>query len=141
MPEVLHEFLRVVPGVDDAVVLPEELIARIARDLTELVVRIGDAAVHVGDRDDRRVIERAFEIRQLPFVGRCHASSVDILAGWPLRHCSSWTTKRWCAGRCVNVSSMRATRAARRGPPRKASPERPAWTLSCSTSSCPTATG
>jgi len=84
VPEVLHELLRVIPGVDDAVVLPEELIARIARDLAELVVRITDAAVHVGDGHDRRMIERALEIGELAVFAQSHRISIDILDGWLL---------------------------------------------------------
>ncbi len=75
--------LRVVPRVDDAVVLPEELVPRIPGDLTELVVGVRDSAVHVGNRHDGRVIERTLEVGELPIVISVHTVSMDILAKWP----------------------------------------------------------
>ena len=38
-------------------ILPEELLARVLRNLAELVVDVGDRAALVGRRDDRRLIE------------------------------------------------------------------------------------
>lgn len=59
---VADEFRRVITGVDDAVVLPEQLLARILRDLAELVVDVGDPSVLVGDGDDARLIDRVLQI-------------------------------------------------------------------------------
>ena len=69
------ELLRVVAGVDDPVVLADQLLARVPRDLAELVVDVGDAAPDVGGRDDRRVIERALEVGELLGVVR-HAAGI-----------------------------------------------------------------
>ena len=64
-PQVAHELVGVQARVDDPVVLAEELLAGIARNLTELVVDVGDPARHVGGRDDGGVVERPFQIGEL----------------------------------------------------------------------------
>src|SRR5687767_15662536 len=66
-PEIADELLRVKPRVDDAMILSEQLLPRILRDLAELVVRVVDDAALIGDRDDRRLIEgetHLFEARK-----------------------------------------------------------------------------
>jgi hypothetical protein len=55
----------VIVRVDDTVVLTEKLVASVARDLTESVVDVGDTARDIGYGHDSRVVERAFEIREL----------------------------------------------------------------------------
>ena len=57
-PDGVVERGRVLAGLDDAVVLPQQLVARIAADLAELVVDVGDAARRVGDTDDGMVVQR-----------------------------------------------------------------------------------
>ena len=64
-PQVPKEIRSVIPGVDDAMVLAEELLARVLRDLAELVVDRGDGAAEVGRRDDRRLIERELHVAEL----------------------------------------------------------------------------
>src|SRR5688572_9235675 len=46
-PQVLHELLRMVAGVDDAVILAQKLLSIVLVDLAELVIYIGDSAVLV----------------------------------------------------------------------------------------------
>ena len=57
VPQVANELLRVIGGVDEAVVLPEQLLARVPRDLAELVVDVRDDAPMIRRRDDRRLVE------------------------------------------------------------------------------------
>ena len=63
-PEIAYELLRVITGVDDAMVLPEQFCARVAGDLTELVVDVVDHAALIRDGDNRRLIERELQVRQ-----------------------------------------------------------------------------
>ena len=51
-PQVADEFLRVIAGVDDAVVLAQQFFSRILRDRTELVVHERDPAARIGDGHD-----------------------------------------------------------------------------------------
>ena len=60
-------------------ILADQLLPRVTGDLAELVVDVRDPAGDVGDRDDRRVIERPLEIGQLSRVAERHHSSPDIL--------------------------------------------------------------
>ena len=71
-PERAEEGGRVVPGVDDAVVLAEQLRAGVLGDRAELFVDVGDPPLRVGDRDDRVRVERSLEIGELaePFRRR-----------------------------------------------------------------------
>ena len=52
-------------GVDDAMVLPDQLAARVLRDLAKLVVGVGDDAAVIGAGDDRRLVERVAHLLQL----------------------------------------------------------------------------
>ena len=45
-------------------VAPDQLVARVAGDLAELVVDVRDGAVPVGDGDDRRLVEREAQVFQ-----------------------------------------------------------------------------
>ena len=56
-PQVAHEFLRVVPGIDDAMVLAEEFISCVLGDIAELVVRVRDDPSPIRCRDDGRLIQ------------------------------------------------------------------------------------
>ena len=49
-PEVVEELFGMMAGIDDAVILTEELAAAVFGDLAELVVDVGDPAARVGDR-------------------------------------------------------------------------------------------
>jgi hypothetical protein len=62
----------VVSGIDDPVVTTEQFLARVLRDLTELVVDVGDPAGNVGGRDDRGMVDGTFEIGELIEIGYCH---------------------------------------------------------------------
>ena len=52
-------------GVQDAMVLAQQRLARILGNLAELVVGVPDDALDVRDRDDRRLIQRVSQILQL----------------------------------------------------------------------------
>ena len=92
-PELADELLRVIGGVDDPVILPDQLVARIPGDLAELVVDVGDPAGDVGGGDDGRVIERALEVGEL-LHDRC---STARRSGGRARDgsCPSWLSLRW----------------------------------------------
>ena len=64
-PEVPHELLRVVAGVQDPVVGAEELVALVLRDLAEAVVHVGDDALHVRDGDDAGLVDRVLQVGEL----------------------------------------------------------------------------
>ena len=55
---LLEEFFRMVAGVEDAVVLPNQLIFGKFADTAELVVDIGDRAPDVGYGHDGMLVER-----------------------------------------------------------------------------------
>ena len=65
LPELPDELLRVVAGVDDAVVLPEQLLAGVLRDLAELVVDVVDDPALVRPRDDRGLVEGVDDVVEL----------------------------------------------------------------------------
>jgi len=69
-PEIAHELLRVIVRVDDAVVLADQFVARIPGNLAKLVVDISDDPRDVGDRHDRRVVQRAFQVLEARCI--CH---------------------------------------------------------------------
>ncbi len=54
---VLKEFFGVVAGVEDAVIVADQLFARILADGAELFVYIGDGALHIGDGHDRVLVQ------------------------------------------------------------------------------------
>ena len=64
-PEVANEFLRMETGVDDAVILAQQFLARIFRDRAELVVRVGYRAARIGDGDDGVLVKRRPQVRDL----------------------------------------------------------------------------
>jgi len=49
-------------GVDDSVILPEQLAAAELRDLAELVVDLRDDAALIGNGDNRGLIERIADL-------------------------------------------------------------------------------
>jgi hypothetical protein len=57
---------RQMSRVDDAVVLAEELLPGVLRDLAELVVHVGDDPALVGDGDDRGLVERVADLLEEP---------------------------------------------------------------------------
>ena len=63
-PQVSDELFWVVSGVNDAVVLTEQLFTRILGDLAELIVDIINNAALIGDSHNCRFIKREFDIRQ-----------------------------------------------------------------------------
>ncbi len=66
VPQLAKELFGVIPGVDDPMVLTEQLAPRVLRDLAELVVDIGDPPGHVGRGDDRRLVQGELEVCQVP---------------------------------------------------------------------------
>ena len=54
-----------VAGVEDAVVLPDQLLARVLADGAEFVVHIRNRALHIGYRHDGVLIESKFLVGQL----------------------------------------------------------------------------
>ena len=76
VPQAADVVLRVIRRVDEAMVLPEELLARILGDLTELVVDVGDDALLVRRRHDRRLIQRMLDVLRPP-----HRSSQRVIGG------------------------------------------------------------
>jgi len=63
-PQIADEVLRVIAGIDDAVILPDQLLARVAGYLHELVVDVRDPTGDVGRGHDRGVIDGAFQVRE-----------------------------------------------------------------------------
>src|SRR5262245_37000667 len=63
-PQIADIGLRVVARVDDAVILAEQLLARVLRDVAELVVDVRDDAAMIRRRDDRRLIEGIADLVQ-----------------------------------------------------------------------------
>ena len=58
-------------GIEDAMVLAQELCPGMSRDLTELVVGVGDHTGGIGDGHDGMFVERGPHIPQLT-TGRSH---------------------------------------------------------------------
>ena len=56
-PEIANELFRVIARVDDPVILSDQLVARVLRDLAELVVDVGDEAARVCGCDDCGLVE------------------------------------------------------------------------------------
>ena len=88
-PQLAHEFLGVMSRVDDAMVLPNQLVACVLRDFAELVVDVRDDSAVVGGCDDRSLIERVPELVQASErVGHrarrrvgIHLKTLDLSAG------------------------------------------------------------
>ena len=91
-PQLANELLLVIARVDDAVIMTEELLARVAGNLAERVIDVADAAGHVSDRDDRRVVERALEVRELT-AGRTIILAMLAVRRGPLRDGASHTSQ------------------------------------------------
>jgi hypothetical protein len=56
-PELADKFLRMMAGIDDAMILPEQFGAGVFRDRAKLVVYVGDPALGIGDRNDGMLVE------------------------------------------------------------------------------------
>src|SRR5947209_952854 len=63
-PKISDELLRVVGRVDEAVILSDQLLARVLRDFAELVVDVVDRAALIRDGDDGRLVERELQVGQ-----------------------------------------------------------------------------
>ena len=63
-PKVFEEFLRVMAGVDDAMVLPDQFIPRIFGNLTEFVIHVSDPPARVCDGHDRMRVQSGLEVAQ-----------------------------------------------------------------------------
>ena len=86
-PQAADELFGVIGGVDDAMVLPDQFLARIARNFHELVVDVGDPARHVGRGHDRGTIKGTFEVGELlnmirPAVVRGRLRIVHRVTRW-----------------------------------------------------------
>src|SRR5216683_3696404 len=64
-PQIPYEFFGLITRVDDAVVLAEQFFPRVFRNAAELVVHVVNDATLIGDRYNRRLVERELDIRQL----------------------------------------------------------------------------
>ena len=65
-PEVRDVLFRMVGGVDETVVLADQLLPGVLGDLAELVVDVGDPAPLVREGDDGRFVQDELQVRQLP---------------------------------------------------------------------------
>jgi hypothetical protein len=61
-PQVTNKLFRMMARVDDAMVLPQQLLAGVFGDGAELVVNIGDLTLLVGDRYDSVLIQGSPQI-------------------------------------------------------------------------------
>src|SRR5205085_9033180 len=82
-PKVVHELIRVVCRVNDAVILSEQLLARVLRDFAELVVDVLDRAALICDGDDGRLVESELEVGQLLERAAQRLLGAVIADGWP----------------------------------------------------------
>jgi two-component system, NtrC family, response regulator AtoC len=64
-PQVADELRRVICGVDDAMILADQLLTRIPGDLAKLVVDVGDSSRDLRDGDDRGMIEGTLHVFEL----------------------------------------------------------------------------
>ena len=64
-PQIANELLRVITGVDNAVVLTQQFFPRVFRDATKLVVDVINDSALIGDRDNRGLVERKLDISKL----------------------------------------------------------------------------
>ncbi|MDB6153320.1 MAG: hypothetical protein JWL90_1773 [Chthoniobacteraceae bacterium] len=67
-PKSAHEFFRVMARVNDPMILAEQLLPRVLRDLAELIVDVDDPATAVGDRDDGMLVERRTQVSGFHWV-------------------------------------------------------------------------
>ena len=65
-PQLADEFLWMETRMDDPVILPEQILARIFRDRAELIVHKSDPPLRIGDRHDGVRLERRPQIVHLP---------------------------------------------------------------------------
>src|SRR5699024_9201155 len=74
-PEPADEVWRMEARIHQPVILAEQLLAGVFRDFAELVVRVGDAAGDVRDRDNGRLIEGESDLLELAMRG--HGRGTD----------------------------------------------------------------
>ena len=61
-PQVLYKFFRVIARVDDPVVLSEQFLARVFRNMAERIVDVVNNAALICNRDDRGLVECELDI-------------------------------------------------------------------------------
>src|SRR5262249_41457161 len=61
-PQIAYEFLRVIAGIDYAMVLSEQLFARVFRDFAKPFVNEFYDSGLIGYRNDRRFVQRELDI-------------------------------------------------------------------------------
>src|SRR5678815_1827380 len=66
-PQFAYEFLGMMPGVDNAMVLAEQLRARVFGNRAELVVHVSDFALRVRDSDDGVLVQRRLQLGEFSF--------------------------------------------------------------------------
>ncbi len=49
-------------GIDDAMILPQQLFTGVFGDGAELVVDVGDFSLRIGDGDDGMFVKRGFQV-------------------------------------------------------------------------------
>ena len=76
---LLEKFVRVVAGIEDAVILADQFIFRILTDGAELVVDVSDGALDVGYCHDGVLVQGEFLVRQ--FFERSRASGQVFFRG------------------------------------------------------------
>jgi hypothetical protein len=62
LPQAGEKGFRMIAGINDPMILPEQFVARIFGDLAELVVDVGDPASGIGDRNNRVRVQRGLDI-------------------------------------------------------------------------------
>ncbi len=63
-PHLRKQIRRVHPRLDDPVVASEQFVARVAADLAEPVVGVGNRPVHIGDADDGMLVQSELLVGQ-----------------------------------------------------------------------------
>ncbi len=61
----MDEYLRMMAGIDDAVVAPQEFLATVLGYRTELIVHISDLTLRIGDRHDGMLIHGGLQVVEL----------------------------------------------------------------------------
>lgn len=64
-PQIAYEILGMVTGVDDAMVLTQQLFSRIFRDAAKLIVDVVNDSALISNRHNRRLVERKLNIGEL----------------------------------------------------------------------------